>query len=166
MSDDHHHPSSIDSARFRQVLGHFPTGVVVVAAVDDGEPVGLAIGSFASVSLDPPLVGFFPDRSSTSWPRIEKAGSFAVNILGEHQEDICRTFASKGGDKFSGIGWKPGHSGSPIIDGVVAWIDCEVGQVVEAGDHFFVTGKVLDLDVAAEAGPLLFFRGGYGRLVI
>src|SRR6476619_3878226 len=108
MSADHH-PSSFDTARYRQVLGHFPTGVVVVTAVDDGEPVGLAIGSFSSVSLDPPLVGFFPDRSSTSWPRIEKAGSFAVNILGEHQEDICRTFASKGGDKFAGIGWKPGH---------------------------------------------------------
>jgi flavin reductase (DIM6/NTAB) family NADH-FMN oxidoreductase RutF len=163
---DAHHPSTFDSARFRQVLGHFPTGVVVVTAIDGDEPVGLAIGSFSSVSLDPPLVGFFPDRSSTSWPRIERAGVFAVNILGEHQEDVCRTFASKGGDKFAGIGWKPGRSGSPIIDGVIAWIDCEIGVVVDAGDHFFVTGKVLDLDVAAEAGPLLFFRGGYGRLVI
>ncbi|MGI8662292.1 MAG: flavin reductase family protein [Acidimicrobiales bacterium] len=165
MSDDHH-PSTFDSARFRQVLGHFPTGVVVVAAVDDGEPVGLAIGSFASVSLDPPLVGFFPDRASTSWPRIEKAGSFAVNILGEHQEDICRTFAARGSDKFATIGWKPGHSGSPIIDDVIAWIDCEIEAVVEAGDHFLVTGKVLDLEVAEEGGPLLFFRGGYGRLAL
>ena len=162
MSDQH--PSSFDSARYRQVLGHFPTGVVVVTAVDEGEPVGLAIGSFSSVSLDPPLVGFFPDRSSSSWPRIHKAGAFAVNVLGEHQEDVCRTFAAKGTDKFASIGWKPGRSGSPIINDVIAWIDCELDQVVDAGDHFFVTGKVLDLEVGSDEGPLVFFRGGYGSL--
>src|SRR5437764_2940282 len=83
------HVSSFDEAKFREVLGHYPTGVVVVtAAGDNGPPAGLAIGSFTSVSLDPPLVAFFPDKSSSSWPRIEAAGSFCVNILGEHQEDI------------------------------------------------------------------------------
>src|SRR4051812_23140457 len=112
-------PSSFDSARFRQVLGHFVTGVVVVTAVDEGEPVGLAIGSFSSVSLEPPLVGFFPDLSSSSWPRIRESGAFAVNVLGEHQEDVCRTFASKGTDKFARIGWKPAGSGSPILDDVI-----------------------------------------------
>src|SRR3954453_7962924 len=165
MSDDHH-PSSFDTARYRQVLGHFPTGVVVVTAVDDDDPVGLAVGSFSSVSLDPPLVGFFPGKTSSSWPRIEKAGTFAVNILGEHQEDICRTFASKQDDKFRTIGWRPGRSGAPIINDVIAFIDCEIAGVVEAGDHYFVTGKVLDLEVSSETGPLLFFRGGYGRLSI
>jgi len=89
------HASTFDEAKFRQVLGHYPTGVVVVTAIgDDGEPAGLAIGSFSSVSLDPPLVAFFPGKSSSSWPRIESAGAFCVNILGEDQEDICRVFAS------------------------------------------------------------------------
>ena len=87
---------SFDGAKFRQVLGHFPTGVTVVTATNDGVPVGLAVGSFASVSLDPPLVAFFPDKSSSSWPKIELAGSFCVNILAEDQEDVCRRFAVEG----------------------------------------------------------------------
>ncbi len=158
------HESAFDSARFRQVLGHFPTGVVVVTAVDGDEPVGLAIGSFSSVSLDPPLVGFFPDKSSTSWPRIESAGHFCVNVLSETQEAVCRTFASKGADKFAMIGWRAGHTGAPILEGVLAWIDCEIDQVVEAGDHWFVMGRVVDLDVPGEGSPLVFFRGGYSKL--
>ena len=128
MTDDElpHHISSFDEAKFRQVLGHFPTGVVVITAVNDGAPAGLAVGSFASVSLDPPLIGFFPGRSSTSWPQIEKAGQFCVNILGEHQEDICRIFASKGADKFATIGWKRGRTGAPILNDIVGWIECEI----------------------------------------
>lgn len=155
-----------DSAKFRQVLGHFATGVTVVTAMSDGEPVGLAVGSFSSVSLDPPLVAFFPDRTSSSWPKIRAAGSFCVNVLGEGQEDVCRRFASKGDDKFSGLGWQPAASGSPLLDGVVAWIDCDIHSVDDAGDHFCVMGAVRDLDVAHDGGPLLFFRGGYGRFAV
>jgi flavin reductase (DIM6/NTAB) family NADH-FMN oxidoreductase RutF len=160
MSSDH---LPFDGARFRQVLGHFPTGVTVITADPDTGPVGLAIGSFSSVSLDPPLVGFFPDKGSSSWPRIEAAGSFCVNILGEDQEDVCRRFAMKGDDKFAGLGWRAAGSGAPLLDGVVAWIDCDIHSVTEAGDHFFVLGAVRDLGVAEEGSPLLFFRGGYGR---
>src|ERR1041384_7822851 len=98
--------SSFDAATYRQVLGHFPTGVTVITAVLDGQPVGPAGGSFSSVSLAPPLVGFFPDRSSSSWPKIRDAGAFCVNILAEDQEDVCRRFAMKGDDKFAGLGWK------------------------------------------------------------
>jgi flavin reductase (DIM6/NTAB) family NADH-FMN oxidoreductase RutF len=152
-----------DSARYRQVLGHFTTGVTVVTASAEDGPVGLAVGSFSSVSLDPPLVGFFPDKGSSSWPKIEAAGSFCVNVLGEAQEDVCRRFAMKGDDKFAGLGWKPAGSGSPLIDDVLAWIDCDIHSVTEAGDHFLVLGAVRDLGVAEEGAPLLFFRGGYGR---
>ncbi|CAN5688221.1 flavin reductase family protein [soil metagenome] len=155
---------AVDSARFRQVLGHFPTGVTVVTAVDDGEPVGLAVGSFCSVSLEPPLVAFCPARSSSSWPRIEAAGVFCVNVLNERQEDICRTFASKGTDKFRGVGWHPAASGSPVLADVLAWIDCEIHEVLDGGDHLIVLGKVDELEVADGGGPLLFFRGGYGRM--
>jgi 3-hydroxy-9,10-secoandrosta-1,3,5(10)-triene-9,17-dione monooxygenase reductase component len=162
MSD---HP--FDSAKYRQVLGHFPTGVTVITAAPDGVPVGLAVGSFSSVSLDPPLVAFFPDRSSSSWPKIEAAGAFCVNILGEEQEEVCRRFAMKGDDKFAGLGWKPaGATGSPLLDGVVAWIDCDIESVTDAGDHFCVMGLVRELEVAHDGPPLLFFRGGYGRFAV
>jgi flavin reductase (DIM6/NTAB) family NADH-FMN oxidoreductase RutF len=162
-AEEPHHLSSFDEAKFRQVLGHFPTGVVVITAVNDGAPAGLAIGSFTSVSLDPPLVAFFPGKSSGSWPQIQQAGYFCVNILGEHQEDICRIFASRGADKFATIGWKRGRTGAPILNDVIGWIECSIERVDEAGDHYFVVGRVIDLDVEHEGGPLIFFRGGYGR---
>lgn len=154
---------SFDSARYRQVLGHFTTGVTVITAVVEDGPVGMAVGSFSSVSLDPPLVGFFAGKTSTSWPKIELAGAFCVNILGEEQEDICRRFASKESDKFAGLGWSPAGSGSPQLDGAIAWIDCDIDQVVDAGDHVLVMGAVRDLDVGHDGPPLVFFRGGYGR---
>jgi len=157
--------SAMDEATFRQVLGHFPTGVTVVAGMDGKEPVGLAVGSFFSLSLDPMLVGFCPDRSSTSWARMADSGRFCVNVLGAHQEDVCRAFASSGDDKFVGIGWKPAESGSPLIDGVLAWIDCEVDEVHAGGDHHIVVGRVLGMGVGDERdGPLVFYRGGYANL--
>ena len=158
--------ASFDSAKYRQVLGHFPTGVTVITAAPEGVPVGLAVGSFSSVSLEPPLVAFFPDRTSSSWPKIETAGVFCVNILAENQEEVCRRFAMKGDDKFAGLGWKPAGSGSPLIEGVLAWIDCDIDQVIDAGDHFCVLGRVRDLGVGHDGGPLVFFRGGYGRFLV
>ena len=116
---------SIDSGWFRTVLGQYPTGVCVVTAVHpEAGPAGMVIGSFTSVSLDPPMVAFFPDKSSTSWPKVERAGSFCVNILGADQESVCRRFAAKGGNKFSGQAYRPAGTGSPILEGCVAWIDC------------------------------------------
>ena len=153
-----------DARWFRWVLGQYPTGVCVVTATEaDGRRAGFVVGSFTSVSLNPPLVAFFPDRSSTSWPRIRDAGTFCVNILGEDQEDICRVFASKGADKFASIGWRPGRTGAPVINDVIAWIECTIERVDDAGDHLIVLGRVTDLEVGHAGGPLLFFRGGYGR---
>jgi flavin reductase (DIM6/NTAB) family NADH-FMN oxidoreductase RutF/DNA-binding IclR family transcriptional regulator len=156
---------SIDAKHFRRVLGHFPTGVAVITGIDpEGKPAGMAIGSFTSVSLDPPLVAFLPDKSSSSWPKIEPSGKFCVNILASEQESICRAFAVKGGDKFAQFNWNRSPvTGSPRLDDVVAWIDCEIDQVVDAGDHYIVIGKVLELDVLNPTLPLLFFQGGYGR---
>jgi len=125
--------------------------------------VGLAVGSFASVSLDPPLVLFCAANSSSTWPKIREAGHFCVNILSEDQEDICRAFAGKSDDKFAGIGWKHSALGAPLLDRVLAWIDCEIADVVTEGDHDVVVGRVTGLDVNHEGGPLLFYRGGYGR---
>lgn len=152
----------VDGLRMREVLGHHPTGVAIVTAPGD-PPVGLAVGSFTSVSLDPPLVGFFVDRGSSTWPRIEAAGAFCANVVGDHQEDLCRLFATKGADRFASCGWRPGLSGAPRIDDSVAWIDCRIDRVVETGDHQLVLGRVLELDLpAAHRTPLVFHRGGYG----
>ena len=157
------HSTAIEGATFRQVLGHYPTGVCVVTAIEpDAGPVGLAVGSFTSVSLAPPLVAFFPDRGSTSWPRIERAGRFCVNILAADQLDVCRRFASREPDKFAGISHRMSANGSPVLDDVVAWIDCTLDAVHEAGDHFIVLGRVHALDVVRPERPLLFFRGAYG----
>lgn len=153
---------SFDALVFRRVLGHYPTGVCVVTAIADGRPVGMAVGSFTSVSLDPPLVAFLPDKSSSSFPKIRTAGAFCVNVLASDQEDVCRALAAKVEDKFQGIAWAPGPSGSPILDGAVAWIDCGIDSVTEAGDHFIVIGRVRELDVHHGQLPLLFFHGGYG----
>ena len=108
----HGRVSGLDQARFREVLGHFATGVTIVTALEDGVPVGFTCQSFAALSLDPPMVLLAPARSSTSWPRIAKAGAFCVNILDEHQEALCRAFAVSGGDKFDGVGWRPGSRGA------------------------------------------------------
>jgi len=156
--------AAIDPLLFRQVLGHFPTGVAVITGIDgDGKPTGVAIGSFTSVSLDPPLVAFMPDKRSSSWPRIRESGHFCVNILGSDQESVCRTFAVSGGEKFAELSWQPAGSGSPILDGVLAWIDCDIDVVHEAGDHYIVIGAVRELQLGAATLPLVFFQGGYGR---
>ncbi len=156
--------TTFDPRTFRTVLGHFPTGVAAITAVDgDGVPVGMAVGSFTSVSLDPPLVAFLPDKSSSSFPRIRATGSFCVNVLAGDQETVCRSFAAKGADKFAGIHWRPAGSGSPILEGAVAWIDCDIDVVHDAGDHHIVVGRVRELDADADRGPLLFFQGGYGQ---
>ena len=154
----------IDSARYRQVLGHFPTGVTVITAAGESGPVGLCVGSFASVSLEPPLVAFFAGKSSTSYPAIEAAGHYCVNILGDDQEAQARVFAGRSDDKFSGIGWRPSAAtGAPVLEDVLAWIDCRIDAVHEAGDHWIVIGRVLDLEIGREGGPLVFFRVGFGR---
>ncbi|ABD25905.1 flavin reductase-like, FMN-binding protein [Novosphingobium aromaticivorans DSM 12444] len=153
----------IEGAAYRRVLGHYPTGVcVVTATLPDGRRAGMVVGSFTSVSLDPPLVGFFPDVSSSSWPQIEAAGRFCVNILASDQKDLCRQFSAKGEDKFAGLTHADSANGSPVLDGVVAWIDCTLDTVHEAGDHYIVLGRVQEMDIVRPEQPLLFFRGGYG----
>lgn len=155
---------NLDEARLRTVLGHFPSGLVVVTVAGEGAPRGFTCQSFMSVSLEPPLVAFAPSRSSRTWEAIAGVGTFAVNVLGEDQEDLCRVFAGSGASKFDGVGWRPARSGAPLLDGVVGWLDCRVWSVLEAGDHWVVLGQVVDLGVVSGARPLVFFRGGYGGL--
>lgn len=156
--------STLDPKEYRQVLGQYPTGVVVVTALGgDGEPLGMTVGSFTSVSLDPPLVAFLPDQSSSSWRALRESGDrFCVNVLSAGQEDVCRAVAVRKTDKFAGLAWHSSPEGNPVLDGAVAYIDCTVEVIHDAGDHHIVVGRVRSLDVLSTAYPLLFFRGGYG----
>ncbi len=154
----------ISARHFRDVLGCYPTGVCVVTSAHEGGRHGMAIGSFTSISLNPPLVGFFPDKSSTSWPRIEKTGRFCVNVLAADHLEICQRFASKMADKFEGLSHAQSPAGLPIIEGAVAWIECKIATIHEIGDHLLVVGAVDALEKSEDGAPLLFFRGSYHRL--
>jgi len=153
-----------DPATFRKVLGNYPTGVSAITALgDDGVHAAMVVGTFTSVSLDPPLVGFFPDKKSTSWPMIERARGFCVNILGADQQALCRQLAASGTNKYADVGFHLSAGGHPILDSAIAWIDCSLEQVVEAGDHYLVLGRVIAMAVVRDADdPMLFFRGKYG----
>lgn len=154
---------SIDPAIFRQVLGSYPTGVCAITALDpDGSPAGMVVGTFTSVSLDPPLVGFLPDKKSSSWPVIEAAGRFCVNVLGSDQQHVCRQVAAKGADKFAGLEVEISDHNLPVIAGSIARIECTIHSVTEAGDHWFVLGNVLSLESTRDDDPMLFHRGRYG----
>lgn len=154
----------IESADFRHVLGHFPTGVTVVTAAGAERPVGVAIGSFASISLDPPLVGFFLGTSSGSWPAMEAAGHFCVNVLTKDQQALCGVMASKADDKFDGVETTPAPvTGAPVLPDVHAMIDCRIEQVVTLGDHNLIVGRVQALAVTDPDGsPMVFYKGQYG----
>lgn len=156
---------SIDSNDFRRVLGHFPTGVTVVTGAGADGPAGMAIGSFSSVSLDPPLVLFCPGKTSATWATIKATGSFCVNVLAADQEALSGLFAGKSEDKFATIDWTTATTGSPVIPGAIAWIDCELHAIHDGGDHEIVVGlvKALESTPAADSGPLLFFQSRYGH---
>jgi 3-hydroxy-9,10-secoandrosta-1,3,5(10)-triene-9,17-dione monooxygenase reductase component len=153
--------TDFDSKQFRAVLGHVPTSVVVITGLNaKGDPFGITIGSFASVSLEPPLIGFFPGVNSQSWAAIRESGHFCVNVLGAAQEDLCWRFAKEGDDKFAGVEWNASDSGSPMLPGCIAYIDCDVEEETVAGDHYFVQGRVSSLTHADEvSNAMAFFRG-------
>lgn len=157
----------IDPSEFRSVLGHFPTGVTIVTGADDGGAHGLAIGSFFSISLQPPLVGFCVGESSESWAKVAPTGAFAVNVLSEHQMELSNVFAGKSEDKFATVEWVPAPvTGSPLITDAVAHLDCDLETTYPGGDHLIVVGRVRAMQVhRAEHAPLLFFKGSYGRHV-
>lgn len=155
--------STFTEREFRSAMGQFCSGVVIVTGVHDGAPVGFSAQSFVSLSLQPPLIGICPARTSSSWPRLRSSGSFGINVLGVDQNELCASFARSGGDKFAGRKWSRGLSGSPILEGALSFIDCQLEAEHEAGDHSIAIGRVLDLRILdTERLPLLFFRGLYG----
>ena len=155
--------SEFDDRAFRNAMGNFCTGVVIATGMHEGQPIGFAAQSFVSLSLDPPLVAICPGKSSSSWPKIRESGSFAINFLGKAQKSVCDVMATSGGDKFASIEWQPGVTGSPLINGVIGYVDCQLIAEHETGDHTIAVGQVQDFKILQDdAEPLLFFKGAYG----
>lgn len=148
---------------YREVLGHYPTGVsAITALLPDGTVSAMVVGTFTSVSIDPPLVAFLPRTESSSFAEMRQATRFVVNILSRDQEDLCRRLARSDPDKMAAESWHLSARGLPILDSVVAAIECELESIAEAGDHYIVIGRVIHLETLNPTIPLLFFRGGYG----
>jgi len=156
---------AIEPLDYRTAMGHFCTGVTVITAADDEGPVGFTCQSFMALSLDPPLILFSPMKTSRAWPRIEKSGRFAVNLLGEHQQQVSSVFGSRQPDKFESVQWRPSRTGSPLFDGALGWIDCSIEAVHDGGDHHIVIGRVQELSPPNAGRPLLFYRGRYTQTV-
>jgi 3-hydroxy-9,10-secoandrosta-1,3,5(10)-triene-9,17-dione monooxygenase reductase component len=154
----------LDTREFRDAFGRFATGVALVTAALDGEPIGLIVNSLTSVSLEPPLISFCPSRSSITWSRMRRAGRFAVNVLGQHQGDFVARATPPGSDRFTGVPWTPGRGGAPLLTDALASLVCEVATEHPCGDHWIVVGRVDDLRVSATRDPLIFFRGGFHAL--
>jgi 3-hydroxy-9,10-secoandrosta-1,3,5(10)-triene-9,17-dione monooxygenase reductase component len=151
----------VEQGEFRAVVGHFASGVVLVTGIHEGDPAGFACQSFFSLSLEPPLVAIASGKSSTSWPKVSSSGSICINIMSADQEALARTFSQSGTDKFAGVGWISGTDGAPRLQGALAWLDCLIQEIHDAGDHWLVTAQVKELE-SRPGEPLLFYRGGFG----
>lgn len=155
-------PAEPAPAEFRRAMSLFASGVTVISGMDGDDPVGFACQSFASVSLEPPLILFCADHNGRTWPRIRRSGRFCVNVLGEDQVDVCGRFGSRHGAKYDGLGWDLSRWGTPALREVLLRVHAEVHDVHVAGDHDVVIGRVLELEQVAEQRPMLFFRGRFG----
>jgi 3-hydroxy-9,10-secoandrosta-1,3,5(10)-triene-9,17-dione monooxygenase reductase component len=157
--------SPLDQRSFRDVLGRFPTGVVLVTAQAAHGPVGMAVNSFTSVSLDPPLVAVCAANTSTTWPAIRATGRFAVSILGDQHAELCRLFSEHGADRFAGRRWARSAAGHPVQADGPGWLDCEISAIHPAGDHELVIAKAAGGAVTDSAKPLVFHAGRFRALV-
>ncbi|NKX56524.1 flavin reductase family protein [Arthrobacter mobilis] len=148
---------------YRTVMRHLPTGVAAICATDPGNGTqhGMIVGTFASLSMEPALVTFSVMHSSTSWPKIAQAGRFAISLLAEGQQQVCRALSAKGEDKLRALDWSESGWGTPHIHGSLAWFDCRVEQQFTAGDHLVVIASVLEM-TSGEGAPLIFHGGRFG----
>ncbi|HEY7197166.1 MAG TPA: flavin reductase family protein [Gaiellaceae bacterium] len=156
---------NVDPLEFRRVMGHFPTGVSVITTAHEGELHGMTANSFTSVSLDPMLVLACLSCGARTALAIQSAGHFAVNILEEGQAELSQRFAKPGQDHFEGLDVIQGHRGLPLLPGALAYLVCSVEEIVQAGDHDIVLGRVEDCAASSNGGgPLVFFQGTYSSL--
>jgi flavin reductase (DIM6/NTAB) family NADH-FMN oxidoreductase RutF len=157
--------SPLDAAQFRKVCGRFATGVAIAAVSDEqGNPQGLTVNSFVSISLEPPIVLFSIDREASLRETFLKANAFGISILKEEHRWLSDRFAYEADDRFTGVSWTPGKWGSPLLDGALATLECTLDRCIDAGDHTLVLGEVRAAEVSDEGLPLLYFASGYRHL--
>lgn len=153
-----------DGDQLRHAFGCFPSGVVVLCALVDGVPVGMAVSSFTPVSLAPPLVSVCMRNASTTWPRLRGAARLGLSVLAEGQDAVCRALAGAGADRFAGVDWTVGPGGGVFVRGTTAWFDCSVHREIPAGDHAIVLLRLHGLHSAPDVSPLVFHGSRYRRL--
>lgn len=147
----------------RAVLGNFCTGVAVITAQTERGPIGMTVQSLVSISMDPPLVMFSPQKASKTWTALREAKEFCANILPEHRPELPVHFAKTPlYERFDTVAWEPGHTGAPVLEECLAFVECSIEQNIDAGDHEIVLGRVVDLGERVAGEPLLFFKGGFG----
>jgi flavin reductase (DIM6/NTAB) family NADH-FMN oxidoreductase RutF len=154
----------LDGSVLRRAFSCFPTGVTALCGLVDGEPVGMAVSSFTSVSLDPPLALVCVAHTSSTGERLAAVDRVGVSVLGSTHEVGCRALSSKDPDRFASIDWRSTELGAVLIDGATAWLDCEVDQIHDAGDHKIVLLRILDLDADVEVAPLVFHGSRFRAL--
>jgi len=153
---------AVSQQALRDAMGAFCSGVVVVTAIAvDGAPVGFTCQSFVSLSLEPALISISPARTSTTWPVIREAGRFVVNVLAHDHAEVSARFARSGANKYADASWTPSPQGSPILEGVSAWVECTLWREYDGGDHTVAVAEVTALGHDPERDPLLYYRGGY-----
>ena len=150
--------------RLREALGHFVTGVTIIATHDGEDPYGLTANSFSSVSLEPPLILFSLSRTADCFDAFEASELFSVNVLHRNQEELSSRFARKDIDKWTGIGWSPGRGGCPLIEGAIATFECRTVARHPGGDHVIYVGEVMNFTHGSGGEPLAFFRGRYADI--
>jgi flavin reductase (DIM6/NTAB) family NADH-FMN oxidoreductase RutF len=154
---------TVDKDEFRSALGRFASGVTVVTAMNNGQPWGMTVSAFCSVSLEPPLILICIDKNATGHGYFAEGSCFAVNILSVDQEHVSRRFASRDVDRFDRTAFRECPSGSPLLEEVLANLECRVVHAYPGGDHTIVVGEVLATNVS-DGKPLTYFRGGYAQL--
>lgn len=163
MTKETHLQEAPPSAVLRQAFSLFPTGVVAVCAMHESQPVGMAVNSFFSLSLEPPLVGISVARTSATWPALNGCERIGLSILGSEQGAVCRRLASRGVDRFEGTPWQGSDTGAVFVEGAALWLECRVHAVQDGGDHEIVSLEVVDMKVFDDVTPLVFhqsqFRG-------
>jgi flavin reductase (DIM6/NTAB) family NADH-FMN oxidoreductase RutF len=148
----------------REAFGHFPSGVIAIAAEVDGTRVGLAASTFVPVSLDPPLVSFCVQNSSSTWPKLKDLPSLGISVLGEAHDAAARTLAAKTGDRFAGLDTVSTDGGAVFIEGTSVWLESAIEQLVPAGDHTIVVLRVNSMTLHEEVAPIVFHRSTFRKL--
>ena len=165
MSGSGTHPDTdLDPSALREAFGHFPTGVIAIAAEIGGVRVGLAASTFGPVWLEPPLVSFCVQNTSTTWPRLQEVAYLGISVLGESHDEAARALAAKTGDRFAGLETASSERGAVFVHGTSVWLESAIEQLIPAGDHTIVILRVSDITVHPDVPPIVFHRSTFRRL--